>query len=63
MSLEAIILGCGLVTLEQAQHIKRNWQQFDNRAVACAVIRTKPPKVELKTLEQAGAEASKTKAQ
>ena len=55
MSLEAIILGCGIMTYAQANHIRKHWQEYDNRAVACAIIRwkqehAKPP---LKSLEDA----------
>jgi len=55
MSLEAIILSCGILTSAQASHIRKHWLEYDNRAVACAIIRGKQeqPKSPLKNLEDA----------
>lgn len=54
MTLEALILGCGIMTYEQATYIRERWREYDNRAVACAVIRWKQeqPKPRLKSLEE-----------
>lgn len=41
MTLEALILGCGILTLAQANHIRQHWREYDNRAVACAIDRWK----------------------
>lgn len=63
MTLETLILACGMLTYSEAVYIMQHEKEYGIRAVACAVNRWKQehPAPKLKTLEDAKAELRTTK--